>query len=741
MQTIHEPMFRLGVVEDLNDPLKLGRVRVRVTQVHTDSLAELPTEDLPWADCINSVYSASMSGIGDTPRLLNGSWVIVSFLDVAKQKPIVWGTIGGIPGAKTNIQPVDTNNITELLNNIPPIIPPQPVAVTSNGQTVIIEPPYIGSLTKSQVDKLHADIFKSDNTSDIIQILRTNYTNLANAGVLSIDSDPAKTAGVLEIAYFMGHLTAINYVNGTDTILPAGSNASDYYRRGYAAITGVYTFEQPTKENLSQPAADIKSAQNQNALKYDVGVTRGSGKQGFADPTGTYPLKDHLNESDLNRLARGSKISQTIVGQKESDRITGVSVALSSATWDQSPIPYAAVYPYNRVISTESGHVMEFDDTPNRERINIHHKSGTFHEIDANGNSTTRTKGIRTVIVDKDELIYIQGSGYITVDGNCAIQVKKALSIEVFGDANIKVSGNCTQEVDGDYKLTANNIEMFAKSTAKLVGNSSMEVGSSGSFTVGGSGTITNTLCIPGIPLTLTATSSGTPASANQLDATIQIPSPVTRQEIVDMTLEGAEDITSVMYQDAPPPTKVASDTTAPLQVIPVTGVCGFVDLSLDIQLTTNYTLASLCGTHPFPLVTGQHGLTAEEIACNLKQLAINVLEPLREKYASIGFKINSCFREAGSSISKAKGISQHELGMAADISFSKVRGLPNDRQQFFNLASEIKNVVPFDQLLLEYRSSGSVWIHISFNSKNLRRQVLTMNNDKLYDVGLHLLT
>jgi hypothetical protein len=38
-----------GVVENRNDPLKLGRVKVRVHGVHNTDIAILPTEDLPWA--------------------------------------------------------------------------------------------------------------------------------------------------------------------------------------------------------------------------------------------------------------------------------------------------------------------------------------------------------------------------------------------------------------------------------------------------------------------------------------------------------------------------------------------------------------------------------------------------------------------------------------------------------------------------------------------------------------------
>ena len=38
-----------GVVEDRNDPNKVGRVRVRALGHHTSNKTILPTADLPWA--------------------------------------------------------------------------------------------------------------------------------------------------------------------------------------------------------------------------------------------------------------------------------------------------------------------------------------------------------------------------------------------------------------------------------------------------------------------------------------------------------------------------------------------------------------------------------------------------------------------------------------------------------------------------------------------------------------------
>ena len=91
--------FYTGVVEDRNDPLFLGRCRVRVVGIHNEHLGELPTEDLPWAHPMMPISSASMNGIGQTPLgPVEGTWVVVFFKDGDEcQQPIMMGTLGGIP--------------------------------------------------------------------------------------------------------------------------------------------------------------------------------------------------------------------------------------------------------------------------------------------------------------------------------------------------------------------------------------------------------------------------------------------------------------------------------------------------------------------------------------------------------------------------------------------------------------------------------------------------------------------
>lgn len=63
-----------GVVEDRQDPLKVGRLRVRIVGVHTQDKLALPTADLPWALCMLPITASGISGIGQSAvGLLEGS--------------------------------------------------------------------------------------------------------------------------------------------------------------------------------------------------------------------------------------------------------------------------------------------------------------------------------------------------------------------------------------------------------------------------------------------------------------------------------------------------------------------------------------------------------------------------------------------------------------------------------------------------------------------------------------------
>lgn len=84
-----------GVVEDIDDPAKIGRCKVRIFGWHTDNLQELPTKDLPWAQPLNPPNNSKSFS---PPR--TGDYVMGFFSDgPSGQAPVLMGVFPGLESA------------------------------------------------------------------------------------------------------------------------------------------------------------------------------------------------------------------------------------------------------------------------------------------------------------------------------------------------------------------------------------------------------------------------------------------------------------------------------------------------------------------------------------------------------------------------------------------------------------------------------------------------------------------
>ena len=110
-------MFYTGIVENRQDPLQLGRCQVRIVGLHTHDKAQLPTEQLPWSMPLQGVGSAAMNGIGQTPLgPVEGTTVLIAFMDHDQQIPVMLGTVGGIPSAPKAID--DDDSVQPIVYNV-----------------------------------------------------------------------------------------------------------------------------------------------------------------------------------------------------------------------------------------------------------------------------------------------------------------------------------------------------------------------------------------------------------------------------------------------------------------------------------------------------------------------------------------------------------------------------------------------------------------------------------------------
>ena len=247
-----------------------------------------------------------------------------------------------------------------------------------------------------------------------------------------------------------------------------GNNSADIAARKLAYYE--YFYGTRTPEGFGYADKQAGNAQNPNSYHGAVSGNE-AGKpnlDGFCDPHNKYPLKRYLNESEVNRLARGV-IKETVVALKESQRTIGVPIAMDGGSFSQPNVPYGAKYPYNQVKETESGHVQEFDDTPGYERVHTYHRSGTFDEVDANGTKVTKIVGDGYVIYDRNGFISIAGDANVTVNGNVNIFCRSDANIEVAGSAEMKVRGNFDIGVARDMNIAVEgNFSLWANGTMNL---------------------------------------------------------------------------------------------------------------------------------------------------------------------------------------------------------------------------------------------------------------------------------
>ena len=145
-----------------------------------------------------------------------------------------------------------------------------------------------------------------------------------------------------------------------------------------------------------------------------------------------YPDPSYENEPTTPRAARGiygnfpttGPLSQYgIVAQKmawRSELGAGFSVAENSDdTWIE-PKPdqiYKARYPYNHVHQSESGHLIEVDDTPGFERLHRYHRSGTFEEIGSLGQRITKVVNEDYTFRLKNDYERVVGNKYQSIQG------------------------------------------------------------------------------------------------------------------------------------------------------------------------------------------------------------------------------------------------------------------------------------------------------------------------------------
>jgi hypothetical protein len=147
------------------------------------------------------------------------------------------------------------------------------------------------------------------------------------------------------------------------------------------------------------------------------------------------------------------------------------------------------------------------------------------------------------------------------------------------------------------------------------------------------------------------------------------------------------------------------------------------------LQLSRHFTLGQLSANSVVAKTRiqtgGNRGFTQQQIIDNLSTLANNALDLIKDQYPSMIVTNAYRGRQTGS---------QHNVGYAADMQFP---GTPNS--QYYDIAIWIRENVPHDQLILEYKTTGTrlPWIHISLTDASNRAMAFTMmNHSRVGQIG-----
>ena len=219
-------------------------------------------------------------------------------------------------------------------------------------------------------------------------------------------------------------------------------------------------------------------------------------------PTNISVYPKEMAEPDTNRLAVNNPDKEhTSLTSRKADRLeptgevkqvptadfdeVGSNIAASDTdNWSQPAITYNAVYPYNHVFESESGHIKEYDDSftvdkdgirTNHYRIYERHSSGTSYEIDTAGNRIDLNMASYFNITNKDNKHYIKGNSDVTIDGRHKVFINKSGTADNNYDIQVGPNANVNIQVDNG------NLNVVTKT-----GQFNFDVGSDMNVNVGG---------------------------------------------------------------------------------------------------------------------------------------------------------------------------------------------------------------------------------------------------------------
>jgi len=746
----------MGVVEDIDDPLKINRIRVRCIGFHSDNKSEIATEDLPWAPMINS--SANMSA----PMLNQGDWVVGFFIDGATaQQPVVLGSITGIP-----TEPADPNrgfndpdgefprNINLGTNSplargelgvptgIPAAIVPPPVESPS---TTTPEPPpeepppatnpAAGTKTYTPTKGAVANLIGKNESNNSYTIYNTG-TKTKPMKVYNRDFSKYTVKQHIANKNTTGNGPDRVFALGRFQIIPKTMEGS--YKKAGLTLDSVLS---PQNQDLLfykalLPSAAIRYINKQSddidaavvalaKVWASVGVPmRMKGAHRMVNRDESYYAGDGTNKAHTTsaqmkealRQERGGEIQILDADYTEIKTDNSGNVVEASAPFAATPTRQnsedAITYMRRTAIAdvkTASG--LSWNE-PASQYAAAYPKNHVMETAAGHVLEFDDTDGAERVNIFHKNGSFIE----MHPDGKVVFRSRGSMNQVTYGDGNIYVRGNYNITSTGDVNILSNkatNISTVGDVNWKVGGNFNLDV-------QGEAKLISGKMFLEGSELRINEGTAGigapeASAAAEGLGAAADYAQD--GEYIGDNTNENAYgEQTEVTEQretapDGKPVTGGSVDTK-----LTDYGVSGS-NIDFSKKISKYFTLKDLTDNTHFKGSNGAkckiqaiRGVSVDQQIKNLSALAQVILDPLRD--AGLKFSINQAYRN--SDLTKKISTSDHVIGCAVDINPQGGLTAKQFAEKAYAIVGETSK-----QFLLEYTEGQphkTGWVHIAYN-------------------------
>ena len=392
-----EPIWFIGVVEDRNDPLKVGRCRVRCLGFHQQDSTQLKVSDLPWAQLLISPNTNS-----EIKPPKEGSWVLGFFKDGKKrQEPMIVSLIPGIP--ITSPEDVQNQGFYDKGTDKPSRpSPPKSFEYKTDGSKIKITegesdfyPPKEGGYLKQPIDEPDTPRTSRNDSEERFVNSKTKLpkdTHIDKVKEWRIGGETYEKDGITKTLSEQTVCGDTAYSNKNENIDRASENS------GEETDDGKKWKEKETKYNSSYPYNKVE--QSESGHVFEVDDTKGAERIHQQHRSGTF-YEIHPDGSKVEKVMSDNF---KIVQQNEYNLNLGN---------------------YESTIKKDKGETVE-------------------------KNSFVHIKGDQNIKVDKNSFVETVGNNIHVTSGEKELTVVKASKETVKENKTLTVEKDYREEIKGD---------------------------------------------------------------------------------------------------------------------------------------------------------------------------------------------------------------------------------------------------------------------------------------------------